>query len=114
MAETLLFLALVLFLAVLQFVIMSIMWSRFTRLLRAQEPRNATVVIRSFGPDADALSRALARHTRLELREIDELVEERRTGPLPLPLSTRRANLLAGELRDLGADVEVERRAAVG
>ena len=114
MGETLFFLALVALLAICQFMLISIMWQRFIQSLRAQEPRTALVVIRSFGPDTRAIAQALARHTRLDLNEIDELVEGSRTGPLPLPLSSRQARLLAGELRALGTVVEVEPQRVLG
>ena len=110
MGETVLFIVLIGLMVGCQIMIISIMWQRFTQRLRAQEPPNAILVIRSFGPDSLATARALARHTRLDLGEIDELVERRRPGPLPLPLASRQANLLAAELRGLGAEVEIQPR----
>ena len=95
--------------ALCQVVVMSLMWRRLAERLRAQEPPTATVVIHSFGSDPAAAARALARYTRLDLGEIDELVDGRHTGPLPLPLSWRRANMLAAEFRGLGAELEVRR-----
>ena len=103
-------LALVAFIGLWQMMAISVFWGRFSRALQAQEPATARLAIHAFGPDDAAVSRALAHHTRLDLSEIDEIVEERRTGPLPLPLSSRRATLLAAELRDAGAVVEVEAR----
>lgn len=107
MVETLFFIALVLIMAVLHWMLMSIMWQRFVRLLRMQDARTTRVVIRAYGTDARATYRALAKHTRLDLHEIDELIEQHRTGPLPLPLGARQASSLAEDLRAAGATVEV-------
>ena len=107
MAAALFLLALVALMALVQIMAIAIFWQRFNRMLHAQAPATTRLVIHAFGPDVAAISRALARYTRLDLSEIDELVDERRTGPLPLPLSSRQANLLAAELRDAGAMVEV-------
>jgi hypothetical protein len=106
MSETLFLIAIVLVLVYLQFMAMSVMWQRFVRLLNMQEARTMIVEIRAFGPDPDAIARALARHTRLDLKEIDEIVEQRQTGPLPLPLPARLASLLVADLRALGTDAE--------
>jgi hypothetical protein len=110
MGGLLLILALIVLMAACQMVAIAVFWRRFTWRLRHQEPSIATVAIHSFGPDAGASARVLARYTRLDTGEIDELVGERRTGPLPLPLPWRRANLLAAELRRLGGDAEVQYR----
>lgn len=106
----LLILVLLVILGLLQIMAINIFWQRFMRGLQTQEPRIARLVIRSYGDDAAAMARALARYTRLDLGEIDDLVFSRRTGPLPLPLSWRQANQLAAALRDLGGDVEVKQR----
>src|SRR4051794_9798805 len=106
MSDTLFLIAIVLFLAYLQFMTMSVMWQRFVRLLNTQEARTMIVEVKEFGPDPDAIARALARHTRLDLKEIDEIVEQRQTGPLPLPLPARLASLLVADLRALGTDAE--------
>ncbi len=96
-----------LLLALCQVLAIVTFWRRFSARLRAQEPAAAVVVIRGFGPDALANSRALARYTRLDTSEIDEVISEGRCGRLPLPLSWRRANLLATELRSLGGEIEI-------
>ena len=101
--------ALVVALAIWQYVAISVFWHRFTNRLRAGEPLTATVVLRSFGDDPSALARALAQHTRLDFGEIDELIETGATGPLPLRLSPRRAQMLAAEVRALGGELEILR-----
>ena len=107
MVETLFFIALVLFMAALHWMLMSIMWQRFVRLLRMQDARTTRVVISAYGMDDRATYQALAKHTRLDLHEIDELIEQHRTGPLPLPLGARQAGSLVEDLRAAGATVEV-------
>ncbi len=111
MVETLFFAFIVLVLATIQFMLMSVMWQRFMRLLRVQEARTARFVIRSYGADDRATYRALAKHTRLDLQEIDELIERRALGALPTPLSDRQAGRLADDLRANGAEVEIEHNA---
>jgi hypothetical protein len=114
MAETLLFIGIVLLLAWVQFMLMSIMWQRFMRLLRMQDPRTTRVIIHAYGTDARATYRALAKHTRLDLQEIDDMIEEQKTGPLPIALGTRQANLLAADLRANGGEVELVYHAVAG
>ena len=109
MEATLLILALVIVPALCQIMAIQVFWRRLSRWLQTQDPRTATLVIYSFGPDSAAIARTLARHTRLDLGEIDEIVDAHHTGPLPLPLSWRRANLLVAELRALGTDAALER-----
>ena len=84
-----------------------IMWQRIAAWMRMQEPRTATVILREHGPDPAATARLLARYTRLDLKEVDEIVDERQTGPLPLRLAPRDANTLAAELRQVGTAAEV-------
>lgn len=114
MVETLFFIALVLILAVINHMVMSVMWQRFVRLLRMQDPRTTRVVIHAHGADARATYRALAKHTRLDLQEIDELIEQQTLGPLPIPLAARQASLLVDELRAAGAQVEAVYHATAG
>jgi hypothetical protein len=108
--DTIFFLMLICILSLIQGMVMSVMWQRFQRTLQTQEPRTRRVVISAFGPDRAANARALARHTRLDLAEIDDIVERRQTGPLPLPLSIRDANRLIADLRRLGGAAESEPR----
>ncbi len=110
MGGEILILVLLVLLGVMQIMAINIFWQRFMQSLRTQEPPNARVVVHSYGEDAAASARALARYTRLDLGEIDELVFDGRTGPLPLPLPWGQANRLAAELRSLGGDAVVERR----
>ena len=109
MEAALFIIALVVLMAICQYMAISVFWHRFVDRLRVQEPGTTTVVIRSFGHDPSALARALARHTRLDLGEIDELVDARGEGVLPLPLSPHRARLLAAEVRALGGELEILR-----
>ena len=109
MEAALFIMALVVLLAIWQFMAISVFWRRFTDRLRAGEPLTATVVLRSLGDDPSALARALAQHTRLDFGEIDELIETGTTGPLPLRLSPRRAQMLAAEVRALGGELEILR-----
>ncbi len=92
--------------ALCQMMVFWIVWRRLSLRLQAQEPRTTALEIHSFGDNPPALARPLARHTRLDLAEIDDLIEVRRTGRLPLLLSWRKAQLLSTELRALGAEVE--------
>lgn len=108
MEGLLLIFALVMIPAIWLLMLLTVMWYRMERYLGTQDPPRARLVIHSFGADGVAMARALARYTRLDLNEIDELLDERRTGALPLPLSWHRARVLAAELRSLGASVEVE------
>jgi hypothetical protein len=110
MGLLLLILAISILMALWQMVAIAIFWRRLSVRLHAQEPSTATLIVRALGPDPLANSRVLARYTRLDTSEIDEFIAERQSGPLPLPLSWRRANLLATELRMLGGDAEVEPR----
>jgi hypothetical protein len=110
MGLLLLILAILILMALWQMLAIVIFWRRFSRRLHAQEPSTATLIVHALGPDQLANSRVLARYTRLDISEIDEFIAERQSGPLPLPLSWRRANLLATELRRLGGDAEVEPR----
>ena len=110
--DALFILALILLLAAVQIMAITVFWRRFVERLRAQEPNIARLVIHAYGVDSHAVERALGRYTRLDLDEIEELVDKRRLGPLPLPMSWRRAHLLAAELRRLGGTAEVERRIA--
>jgi hypothetical protein len=89
--------------------VMAIMlfWRRVVARIRAQPARNTRVVVRAYGPDEAAIARSLARHTRLDLSEIDELVGARQRGPLPLPLAWHEAHLLRDELRQLGCDIDL-------
>ncbi len=110
MGGEILILVLLVLLGVMQIMAINIFWQRFILSLRTQEPPVAKVVVRSYGDDASASARVLARYTRLDLGEIDEIVFDRRTGPLPLPLPWGEANRLATELRRLGGDAVVEHR----
>ncbi len=109
-ADALFLLALILLMSVVQIMAITVFWRRFSERLRAQEPNVARLVIHAYGPDEHAVERALGRYTRLDTDEIEELIEMRRPGPLPLPMSWRRAHLLAAELRKLGGAAEVELR----
>ena len=113
MAETLFFIGIVLVLAWCQLMLMSMMWHRLMHLISVQDPRTTRVVIHAFGADTKSAYRALARHTRLDLNEIDEMLEQQTTGPLPVLLSSRNATLLAADLRAAGADVEIVARREV-
>jgi hypothetical protein len=64
MVETLFFIAFVVIMTVLHWMLMSIMWQRFVRLLRMQDARTTRVVIMAYGTDARATYQALAKHTR--------------------------------------------------
>ena len=110
MGLLLLMLAIVILMAAWQMVAIAVFWRRLSRRLHAQEPSTATLIVHALGPDQVANSRVLARYTRLDIREIDEFIAEQQSGPLPLPLSWRRANLLAAELHRLGGNAEVETR----
>lgn len=102
--------AISLLLGLWQLMAISVFWQHFTERLRVQEPAVAVVVVREWGADTRQIAQALARHTRLDVGEIDELVEQRPAGPLPLPLSWRRAHLLAAELRATGSATEIRPR----
>ena len=108
--DALFILALILLLAVVQIMAITVFWHRFGERLRAQEPNIARLVIHAYGVDPHGVERALGRYTRLDQDEIEELVDQRQPGPLPLPMSWRRAHLLAAELRRLGGAAEVEPR----
>jgi hypothetical protein len=110
MGLLLLMLAILILMALWQMVAIAIFWRRCSRGLQAQEPSTAKLIVHALGPDQLANSRVLARYTRLDIGEVDEFIAEHQSGPLPLPLSWRRANLLAAELRTLGGDAEVEPR----
>jgi hypothetical protein len=98
--------------AIGQMIALVLFWRRLVRWLQTQPPRTTAVVVRVWGREYTAMARTLAQHTRLDVDEIDELIEQARPGVLPLLLSHRRAHLLAAEMRRLGAEVDLEQAPA--
>jgi hypothetical protein len=107
MGDLLLIIGLSLLIGASHVIAIMLFWRRVVARIRAQPARNTRVVVNGFGLDQAAIARSLARHTRLDLSEIDELIAARQRGPLPLPLSWHEAHLLRDELRQLGCDADV-------
>ena len=98
--------------ALLHIFVISIFWRRVTTTLHHASdvrPLNTVVRVAHVGPDARAVTCLLDRATRLDLDEIDAVVETGQ-GRLPLPMSRSAALQLVQELQRLGAVAEVEPR----
>ena len=96
--------------AILQLMAISMFTERMGRSLHNSAdppPYTTAVTIRHIGPTPQRVARVLDRVTRLDVDEIDGVIEAG-GGRLPLLMSARRARQLVTELRQLGADVVSE------
>jgi hypothetical protein len=110
--DVLIIVALALGPALLHIFAIKIFWRRVTTALHHAghvSPFNTVVCVAHVGPEAQAVTRLLDRSTRLDLEEIDALVETGQ-GRLPLPMSRSAAQQLVQELQRLGAVAAVEPR----
>ncbi len=98
--------------AVLQLMAISVYLERMGAALRRagdQPPFTTLVEVIDIGSQARSVTRVLERRTRLDLAEIDAIVEHA-GGTLPLPMSRGAATRLVGELRAAGATATIHAR----
>jgi len=108
--EALLIIALAVVPLVLQLMAISVYSERMARAIRRaadQPPYTTAVVIAELGPEPKAVARLLDRTTRLDIDEVDRLIDMR-GGRLPLLMSLPSAQRLVRELRTLGATAEAQ------
>ncbi len=108
--ESLLIIVLTVLPLVLQLMAISVFSERMARALRRaadQPPFTTAVLIAELGPEPKAVARLLDRATRLDLDEVDAVIDMR-GGRLPLRMSPPAAQRLVRELRTLGATAETE------
>ncbi|MBA3947210.1 MAG: hypothetical protein H0X37_21950 [Herpetosiphonaceae bacterium] len=95
----------VLLLVLLQLFAINTLWQRVGAMLhRAADrpPFTTTVTIQTLGPQPQAVSQLLDRATRLDLTEVDELIEAG-GGRVPVLMSRPAAERLAQQLRRVGS-----------
>lgn len=95
---------------VLQLMAISVYSERMARAIRRaadQPPYTTAVVIAALGPEPKAVARLLDRATRLDVDEVDGVIDTR-GGRLPLLMSLPTAQRLVRDLRQLGATAEAE------
>jgi hypothetical protein len=112
--EVLLIAALALGPMVVQLMAISVYMERMGRALQRagdRPPFTTIVELIDPGPQTRAVTRLLERRTRLDLDEIDALID-RRGGSLPLAMSRGAAYRLVGELRAAGALATTHERPA--
>lgn len=98
--------------AVLQLMAISVYLERMGAALRRagdQPPFTTLVEVIDIGSQTRSVARVLERRTRLDLAEIDAIVEQS-GGMLPLPMSRGAAAQLVGELRAVGATALIHAR----
>src|SRR3712207_3962842 len=106
--EALLIIVLTVVPLVLQLMAISVYSERMARALRRaadQPPFTTAVVIAELGPQPKAVARLLDRATRLDVDEVDSVIEMH-GGRLPLLMSSPAAQRLVQQLRQLGATAE--------
>lgn len=95
---------------VIQLWALNLYMDRMGRALRRADDRppfTTAVQILDLGPEPRAVARLLDRATRLDLHEVDQVID-RRGGRLPLPMSRPAALRLVRDLQQLGATAQAE------